>query len=154
MTVNHFRLNGVNNILYAYSPGTEPKDTAQYLERYPGDEMVDVIGLDTYQFNRNIFLSKLDKSLAILDSIGKTHDKVYAVTEIGYEGIPDAKWWTSTLLPALTHYSLAYALVWRNARERVTHFYAPYPGQVSATDFVEFYKHPKTLFAEEVNLYQ
>ena len=154
MTVNHFRLNGVNNILYAYSPGTEPKDTAQYLERYPGDEMVDVIGLDTYQFNRNIFLSKLDKSLAILDSIGKTHDKVYAVTEIGYEGIPDAKWWTSTLLPALTQYSLAYALVWRNARERVTHFYAPYPGQVSATDFVEFYKHPKTLFAEEVNLYQ
>ena len=154
MTVNHFRLNGVNNILYAYSPGTEPKDTAQYLERYPGDEMVDVIGLDTYQFNRNIFLSKLDKSLAILDSIGKTHDKVYAVTEIGYEGIPDAKWWTGTLLPALTQYSLAYALVWRNARERVTHFYAPYPGQVSATDFVEFYKHPKTLFAEEVNLYQ
>lgn len=89
-----------------------------------------------------------------MDSIGKTHDKVYAVTEIGYEGIPDAKWWTGTLLPALTQYSLAYALVWRNARERVTHFYAPYPGQVSAMDFVEFYKHPKTLFAEEVNLYQ
>lgn len=59
MTVNHFRLNGVNNILYAYSPGTEPKDTAQYLERYPGDEMVDVIGLDTYQFNRNIFYPSL-----------------------------------------------------------------------------------------------
>ena len=144
----------VHNFLYAFSPDCGFTTEAEYLERYPGDEMVDVIGLDTYQFNRNIFLSKLDKSLAILDSIGKTHDKVYAVTEIGYEGIPDAKWWTGTLLPALTQYSLAYVLVWRNARERVTHFYAPYPGQVSATDFVEFYKHPKTLFAEEVNLYQ
>ena len=43
-------------------------------------------------------------------------------------------------------------LVWRNAREKVTHYYAPYPGQTSAEDFVEFYNNPKTLFAADVNL--
>lgn len=151
MTVDSLRAHGVDNALYAYSPGTEPQDTAQYLKRYPGDKLIDVIGFDTYQFDRDAFLAGLDRSLAIVDSIGKTHDKVIAVTEVGYEGIPDAKWWTGTLLPALEKYPESYVLVWRNARERVTHFYAPYPGQTSAEDFVEFYKSPKTLFAADVN---
>ena len=96
----------------------------------------------------------MDRELSIIDSVGKAHNKVIAVTETGYEGIPDAKWWTGTLLPALEKYPLAYVLVWRNAREKVTHYYAPYPGQTSAEDFVEFYNNPKTLFAADVNLYQ
>jgi len=41
-------------------------------------------------------------------------------------------------------------LVWRNARERVTHHYAPYPGHPSADDFVKFYNQDKTLFAKDV----
>ncbi|MBD9091999.1 MAG: beta-mannosidase [Bacteroides oleiciplenus] len=151
MTVDSLQANGVNNALYAYSPGTEPQDTAQYLKRYPGDELIDLIGFDTYQFDRETFIANLDRTLAIVDSIGKTHNKAIAITEIGYEGIPDSKWWTGTLLPAIVKYPVAYVLVWRNARERIVHFYAPYPGQVSAEDFVEFYKDPKTLFAADVN---
>lgn len=151
MTVDSLQAKGVDNALYAYSPGTEPKDTTEYLKKYPGDEYIDVIGFDTYQFDRDAFLAGLDRSLAIVDSIARTHDKVIAITEAGYEGIPDAKWWTGTLLPALEKYPVSYVLVWRNARERVTHFYAPYPGQASAEDFVQFYNHPKTLFAADVN---
>jgi mannan endo-1,4-beta-mannosidase len=46
-------------------------------------------------------------------------------------------------------------LVWRNAREKVTHYYAPYPGQASADDFVEFYNSPKTLFiGDDFELYK
>lgn len=151
MTVDALHDNGVNNVLYAYSPGSEPQDTAQYLKRYPGDDLIDVIGFDTYQFDRDGYIANLEKSLAIIDSIGKAHHKIIAITETGYEGIPDSKWWTGTLLPAVEKYPIAYVLVWRNARERVTHFYAPYPGQVSAEDFVDFYNHPKTLFANDVN---
>lgn len=151
LTADALRDNGVNNVLYAYSPGSEPKDMAQYLKRYPGDDLIDVIGFDTYQSDRDGYLANMDKSLAIIDSIGKAHDKVIAITETGYEGIPDTKWWTGTLLPAVEKYPIAYVLVWRNARERVSHFYAPYPGQVSAEDFVVFYNHPKTLFAADVN---
>lgn len=153
MTVDTLRAKGVDNALFAYSPGSEPRDTTEYLRRYPGDDLIDLIGFDTYQFNRDVYLEGLNRSLAIVDSIGKAHDKVIAVTETGYEGIPDAKWWTGTLLPALEKYPVAYVLVWRNAREKVTHFYAPYPGQASEADFVEFYKNPKTLFAGDVKLY-
>lgn len=154
ITVDSLRAKGVDNALYAYSPGGEPKDTAQYLERYPGDELIEVIGFDTYHSSRDTYLAGMDKGLAIVDSIGKVHGKVIAVTETGYEGIPDAKWWTGTLLPALEKYPVTYVLVWRNAREKVTHYYAPYPGQASADDFVKFYNSPKSLFTEDVNLYE
>ncbi len=154
MTVDSLKANGVDNALFAYSSGTEPADTAHYLERYPGDDLIDVIGFDAYQFDKDNFIAAMDRSLSILDTVAKTHDKVMAVTEFGYEGIPDAKWWTGTLLPILKKYPVAYALAWRNARERVTHFYAPYPGQKSADDFVKFYKDPKTLFATDINMYK
>nr|AIA85478.1 CAZy families GH26 protein [uncultured Parabacteroides sp.] len=116
--------------------------------------MIDLIGFDTYQFDRGQYLSAMAKGLAIIDSIGKARDKVIAITETGCEGIPDSKWWTGTLLPAVKDYPIAYLLVWRNARERITHFYAPYPGQASAADFVDFYKNPRTLFASDVDLYK
>lgn len=151
MTVDILRGDGVNNVLYAYSPSSDSQDTIQYLKRYPGDDLVDVIGFDTYQFDRDNYLANLEKSLVVIDSIGRVHNKIIAVTETGYEGIPDATWWTGTLLPTIEKYPIAYVLVWRNARERVTHFYAPYPGQTSADDFVNFYQHPKTLFAADVN---
>lgn len=35
MTVDILRGDGVDNALYAYSPGSEPQDTAQHLKRYP-----------------------------------------------------------------------------------------------------------------------
>lgn len=149
MTVDSLRAHGVDNALYAYSSGTEPKDTARYLERYPGDEYIDLLGFDAYRFD-NTFPAILDKALAVVDSVARSHDKVIAVTEFGYEGIPDKTWWTREVLPVMQNYPVTYALVWRNARERVTHFYAPYPGQMSAEDFVEFYNHPKTLFAADV----
>jgi mannan endo-1,4-beta-mannosidase len=52
---------------------------------------------------------------------------------------------------------ISYFLVWRNAnraRENRDHFYAPYPGQLSAENFVEFKNHPFVLFEDELpNLY-
>ena len=155
MTVDSLRVHGVDNALYAYSTGGEPQDTTQYLVRYPGDDLIDVIGFDTYQFDKQAFVETMNRMLGIITTLGQTHDKVPALTEVGYEGVPDAKWWTGTLWPVLEKYpTLSYVLVWRNARERVTHYYAPYPGQVSADDFVKFYELPETLFASEVQLYK
>ena len=50
----------------------------------------------------------------------------------------------------LYHQFTSDVLVWRNAREKEAHYYAPYPGQISALDFVEFYKHPKTIFVSDL----
>ena len=153
LTADRLKAKGVDNVLYAYSTGIEPCDTVEYLAKYPGDDIVDVVGFDAYQFDRDTYLEWMGRMLPVLDSVAKSHGKVPALTETGFEGIPDEKWWTGTLLPALGEYRLAYVLTWRNARERVTHYYAPYPGQVSADDFVGFYSDPRTLFAGDVNLY-
>ncbi len=155
MTHDRMHARGVKNLLYAYSPGSEPKDSTAYLERYPGDDIIDLVGFDTYQFDRTQYMEQLDKSLAILTEVGKAHDKPIAITETGFEAIPDSVWWTQTLYPVISKYPISYVLVWRNARERVNHYYAPYPGQVSADDFVKFYREPKTLFVSDVkNLYK
>lgn len=150
MTHNFLQEKGANHLLYAYSPGTEFTDSTSYLERYPGDDIIDLIGFDTYQFNKETYLKTLERTLPILTEIGKAHNKVIALTETGYEGLKDAQWWTQTLQPALADYPIAYVLVWRNARERITHFYAPYPGQESAEDFKSFYNDSITLFANDV----
>lgn len=150
MTYEFMQQKGLKHLLYAYSPGAEPNNTAEYLERYPGDDMIDLIGFDTYQFERREYLDNMEKSLKILTEVGKAHDKPIAVTETGYEAIPDSTWWTETLMPVVSKYPISYVLVWRNARERPTHYYAPYPGQVSAGNFVRFYQDPRTLFVRDM----
>lgn len=150
MTYNRMKEKGADQLLWAYSPGIEPNDTTEYLERYPGDSIVDLIGVDAYQFERAAYEQALDKSLRIMTQIGKSHNKAIAVTETGYETIPDSTWWTGTLMPIIQKYPISYVLVWRNAREKENHFYAPYPGQVSEQDFVKFYNDPKTLFAGDM----
>lgn len=34
------------------------KDTTEYLERYPGDEFIDLLGFDTYQFDRQEYIGR------------------------------------------------------------------------------------------------
>lgn len=150
MTYERMQENGATQLLYAYSPGTEPKDSTAYLERYPGDDIVDLIGVDAYQFDREAYVQSLDNALRIMEQVGKAHQKAIAVTETGYETIPDSLWWTQTLMPVVEKYPVSYVLVWRNARERENHYYAPFPGHPSAADFVNFYNDPRTLFAGDM----
>ena len=76
--------------------------------------------------------------------------KPMAVTETGYESVPDAEWWTKTLMPVIEKYPISYVLVWRNAHDKPKHFYAPYPGHASAQDFQKFYNDRRTLFAKDM----
>jgi len=159
LTETRLREKGVTNVLYAYSPGTESDgDANRYLERYPGDEMIDILGLDTYCDSPvkdtaavTRYKVTLDKHLAMICQVAGQHDKVAALTETGQGSLPSADWWTATLAPILARHPVAYALVWRNAHDIPGHFYAPYPGQQSASDFVRFYNDPKTLFLRDLN---
>jgi hypothetical protein len=79
--------------------------------------------------------------LSLLDSIATAHNKIPALTEFGYAGLPDSSWWTNVLLPVLKSHHISYALAWRNAGEKQdgsSEFYVPYPGQASAGDFKKF----------------
>lgn len=159
MTVERLRERGVTNALYAYSPGSEwDGDAARYLERYPGDAIIDVMGLDTYCMAEEgdtasvaRYGESVDRLLTTVCSVAREHGKVAALTETGFESVKTEDWWTGTLAPALARHKIAYVLVWRNAHDKPGHYYAPYPGQRSAKDFVRWYNDPKTLFLGDVN---
>lgn len=158
LTVNRFKEKGVANVLYAYSPNIAGNVSKEILmERYPGDELVDIIGYDQYcsaaegdTAALSAYASQLDICLGYICDAARQHGKVAALTETGYESIKSADWWTRTLMPVLDRHPVCYALVWRNAHDKPGHFYAPYPGHASANDFVSFYNHPNTLFLKDV----
>ncbi len=159
LTVNRLKEKGVVNALYAYSPGTEMDgDEARYLERYPGDDLIDVMGLDSYCFAPDAdtvkiaaFASQLDKNLATVCTVARKHHKAAALTETGYEGLKTPDWWTKTLQPVLDQHPVCYVLVWRNAYDKPQHFFAPFPGQQSSTDFVRFVNNKQVLMRSDVN---
>lgn len=144
----------VHNLLFAFSPSDDFRNKADFMERYPGDEYVDIIGFDIYQMpsqGNKQFAEKLSNKLKILAQVAKDNSKLPAITEIGYEQIPYPAWWKEVLWPAIKGSGVSYALFWRNAANRPNHFYAPYPGQLSEKDFVEFFKIPETLFRSDIN---
>ena len=147
----------LHNLLYAYSPDIF-QDEAHYLERYPGDEYVDILGLDDYHdVGASGHIEDLVKRLRMLVQLAESRDKVAALTETGFEAIPDETWWTEKLLTPIKNDSLAsriaWVLCWRN--DRLDHHYAPYPGHQSAENFRKFSQDPFVLFGEDVpNLYR
>jgi len=51
----------------------------------------------------------------------------------------------------LEKHPVSYVLVWRNAHNRPNHYFAPYPGQQTTSDFIRFYNDKRTLFLKDVN---
>jgi len=160
-TVSYLRDSlGVHNFIYAFSPDNRYNSEVQYLERYPGDAWVDILGVDNYgDWGRDgIYNVEAGvKKLQIISDYAVKKNKVAAFTETGLESIPNTTWWTETLLKALksVNLQLAYVLVWRNDATSPTHFYAPFPGQVSEADFLKFYNDPYTLFENDLpKMYQ
>lgn len=154
-TVSYLRdEKNVHNFIYAFSPDVKFNTEAQFLERYPGDEWADMVGVDNYgNFGRdNYDLETGFKKLKIVSDYAKKTGKLAAFTETGLESIPNPTWWTDTLLKVLKRDSLqlAYVLVWRNDINSPTHYYAPFSGQISAPNFIEFYNNPFTLFEKDL----
>jgi mannan endo-1,4-beta-mannosidase len=142
----------VHNLLYAYS--TDVFDSEEYyLERYPGDKYVDVLGFDDYRTVSN--LESADKTineLHLITDISERLNKIPAWTETGLASIPVTDWWTGTILNRIKTDSLtcriAWVLVWRNARP--DHHYAPYAGHPSAADFKKFRDDECIVFEDEL----
>jgi mannan endo-1,4-beta-mannosidase len=144
-TVDYLRKNKkLHNLLIVYSVADFDSEE-QFLERYPGDDYADFIGFDNY-CTKSVpyYQAKLDKRLTILDAIAARHHKLACLPETGYEQIPMTDWWTKVLLPTLSKHKVSYVMAWRNGR--TDHYYAPYPGQASADDFIKFYSSQQTLF--------
>lgn len=146
----------IHHVLYSYSTDRF-KTTDEYLERYPGDDIVDVLAFDLY--DRGPDYAKAVKTCAevVCEQAGQ-RNKLATMSETGGPIATNTKWWTETLLETLKPFDLSYVLVWRNPWKPAGHgAFAPYKNSPDSEDFISFYKDPKTLFQKEVTklkLYQ
>lgn len=147
----------LHHLLYVFNVA-DFNSREEFMERYPGDNKVDMVSFDSYQFGektgRDKFISKTRFRLEQLCAIAKEKNKLAAFAETGYEGVPDQEWWTKTLLPAIKGFPISYVLVWRNAGlipgSQKMHYYAPYPGQESAADFEKFFSRKGIFFEKKI----
>ena len=124
---------GLTNIVWSWSPNFGMKDDD--MDSYPGDDRVDIIGLDAYQMSSDeeAFINTLNKDLTMLCEFAKKSGRLVALTECGYQNLPDPTWWTHVLKPQIEKYPLSYFLVWRNFNSK--HYFAPAPSTKDAPDF-------------------
>lgn len=144
-----FDARGTDNVLWAYSPD-RVAGVADYMERYPGDDMVDIMGVDVYHFNGEEGLDEyrraLESSLGAAMTAAADRGKLLALTETGSEGLPMERWFTEVLLPIVRTFPVSYVTFWRNAHDKPQHFYVPYPGCAAEADFKAFRTDSATVF--------
>ncbi len=154
----------LNNLIIVYNTA-DFKSKEEFLEYYPGDDVVDVLSFDKYQYTNPVtdssFITEVQNQLKIMNDVAVEHQKPMAIAETGYEQIPYENWWTKTLTEAIGNYKISFVLLWRNhgwqEQEKKMHYYAPYKGQLSEKDFIEFYNSPKTFFQKDItqeNIYK
>ena len=129
-TVSYLEQQGVKSFAYCYSPNGPIRDEKDYLSRYPGDDIIDVLGLDFYHdrpARGDGFFQNLDSTLSALCSIASAKGLVPALTEIGmrtldsgvdyYEGLAPsgnpAHWFTD-VGRVLSEHKIAYVVFWSN----------------------------------------
>lgn len=154
-TVNYLKSKGVHNLIYIYNTA-DFNSKEEFLEYYPGTDYVDILSFDKYQYKddaESSFVVNCQKQFKIMDEVATEQNKIMAFAETGYEEVPDAKWWTNTLMEAIGNYRISYVLIWRNhgwqEKEQKMHYYAPYKGQISEKDFINFYNLDRILFEKE-----
>ncbi|WP_309065694.1 glycosyl hydrolase [Microbacterium sp.] len=168
-TVEYLRdIKDVHNLLFAYSPGGGfAGDEAAYLAAYPGDDFVDVLGIDNYDGTGGSeqWTDQIVADLGMVARIADERGKVSALTEFGMSGAlkpngqnPDLTWYTD-LLEAIRADAdarrIAYMMTWTNFG--TDQFFVPVPATGSApehellTDFREFHADPATLFAGDLD---
>ncbi len=164
-TVNYLRdVRRVHNFLYVYSPGDNADDGVRYLDRYPGDEFVDVLGLDSYGDGGEEHRSRLLGGLRDLVRFAESRGKVPALTEVGFKqdesncGLghcTDAEWLSARLIEPIKRdpvaSRLAYIAFWRNEAYRPTDFYLPYRGNLHAECLARLADDPFLVFSERLN---
>ena len=156
-TLEYFQQKGIHNLIYVYNT-SDYKTKEEFLEYYPGADYADVLSFDKYQYTDplkdNSFVEDCQKQFKIMNEVAQEQHKIMALAETGYEAIPYDKWWTDTLMKAIGDYKISYVLVWRNhgwqEKEKKMHYYAPFKGQLSEKDFVEFYNLERILFEKDV----
>lgn len=157
MTVQYLRdTRGVHNFLYCISPQmdswyttTEAGDRIVF--RWPGDDYVDLMGIDCYH---GINPAALTLYVDALVSWAEKKNKPYGITENGSEGYTLSNYWTTNVLDPLRGRGACMAVFWRNkyvgSNESDKHYFSIYPGHPAAEDFKKMYNDPASLFSKDL----
>ena len=166
MTVTYLRdTRGLDNLIWAYSPDAihfiwSPRSEYRniYLEFWPGDEYVDILGLDAYDADGRRFSEEVPYLCPLVAQIAREKGKFAALTECGIENnnpshssYYNKEWWTKTLYPAVKDAGLSFVLAWRNGGlPPQSHYFNAYKGCYSEDDFKAFAALPDILLEKDL----
>lgn len=141
---------GVHNFLYAWSPGGNFNTETAFLERYPGDEYVDLVGTDNYgDLQPGTSPAVAARKLKIVSDYAKAKNKLAALTETGLMNLTQSNWYSQMLLKVLQaeNIELSYVLVWANTKDA---YWTPYKGHAAESDFKTFKNNTSILFGDRL----
>ena len=152
-TIEYLRnTKGLSQMAVAYSPDRNFDTKEEYLTWYPGDDVVDIMGMDDYwDFKQEGGEQDVIRKLHVVIKTANEKNKLAALTETGCSNVTDSLWFTQKLGVVLNDpvvkQELSYAMVWRN--DPKVHFFFPYPGHPAAKDAKAFTDQPHILLLQD-----
>ena len=160
-TVTYLRdTKGLHNIIWAYSPDMvhiSSRDT--YMEYWPGDGYVDILGLDAYDRAGGDYGHKCLQLSRLGNVIAREKAKIFAITETGLENNSpeeskyyNKNWWTQMLYKVISGERISFALVWRNGGfpSEGSHYFNAWQGCYSEADFLKFAAYEDVLLERDL----
>lgn len=169
-TVEYLRdVKGVHNFIYVYSPGSDFNNENDYLQRYPGDDYVDVMAFDMYNNDPTLtdsFPYSLADNMKIVDGLAEKHSKLTAVSETGIAVTGENGMavsgnkrlnWHEDISDAVSKTNAAYFMTWVNFGEG-SGLYEPYlktaaTGHEMSNNFINYYNDMTSVFADGIGDY-
>lgn len=155
-TVDYLRqTKGLNNLVIHYSPDGGFTTADEFLTFYPGDDVVDMLGMDEYDFNgADGWVESLSDKLRVVIKLANEKKKISAFAETGNENLKDTVWYTQRLMKAVEpediRSQISHVLLWRN--DPRVHFFFSYPGHASEPDAQAFLAQPWMLLLNDWNM--
>lgn len=157
-TVEYLREEKQLDFLSAYSPDNRFNSEDEYLTWYPGDDVVELIGVDNYGDFRigSVDIEAAEKKIEIVVKYAQKTGKIAALTETGLLNMTDEKWFSQKLQKAFLESEIAseiaYVLLWHNYDS--TRFFSSYPGHNSVPDFRDFVSNDSIWLLEDWNQFK
>jgi hypothetical protein len=148
LTVDYIK-ERTSSVLFCWSPNTPFN-----LDRYPGDQYVDVVGVDAYEVDATTLRAQVG---AVVD-YAQAHDKVAVFSETGDRN-SDANspsYWKNVVLPGIVEdpsgkaQKIAWVLTWINASWSEPYVAHSGSSQSVKQSFIDFKNSPQALFGDEM----
>lgn len=145
---------GLKDMLVAYSPDRNFNSESEYLTWYPGDAIVDILGMDNYyDLKQDGGEVEAIRKMHLVIGLAKKKNKFSAFTETGLENVTDPNWYDEklgiVLADSLVKNEISYVMVWRSDPD--VHYFFPYPGHPGEESARRLLSRPEILLLKNFN---